>query len=354
MASSLSLRAGPEALRVLRERGLRAADVDVVPAASGGPKWLVLAQLDRFLFGELFSGPRDRPLHLIGSSIGAWRMACLAQADPAAALARGHEAYIEQRYARKPTPAEVTEVSARILDALLGSEGAEQILSHPWARLHVLTAECRGAAASERPWVQSAALAVAAGGNLLTRRALALQMRRVIFHTAGDASPFRGLRDFPTRHLPLTRENLKPALLATASIPLVLSGVAIPGEPGGVLHRDGGVIDYHPHFDFGPGEGLVLYPHFYPHIVPGWFDKGLPWRRARGVNLRRALVVAPSPAFVAGLPGGRIPDRNDFYRMPEAERIRAWRGVVAAGERMVDELRERMATGRIADAVQPM
>src|SRR5688572_33465778 len=101
MASSqlLSIRAGPDALRIVRERGLRAEDVDVVPGASGGAKWLALAGLDRYLFGEFFQQPRARPLHLIGSSIGSWRMACLAQRDPVAALRRGHGAYVhEQRY----------------------------------------------------------------------------------------------------------------------------------------------------------------------------------------------------------------------------------------------------------------
>jgi hypothetical protein len=352
MASSLVLRAGPEALRILRERGLRAEDVDVLPGASGGPKWLVLAGLDRFLFTDFLRAPRERPLHLVGSSIGSWRMACLAQRDPGAALARGHDAYIEQRYERKPTAAEVSEVSARILDSLLGPTGADEIVSHPWMRLHVITAECRGWAASERPWVQMAALAVAASANLLHRRTLGMQMRRVVFHTAGDDSPFRGLSDFPTLHLPLTRENLQPALLASASIPLVLAGVRVPG--GGGVHRDGGVIDYHLAFDFGPGEGLVLYPHFFPHLTPGWFDKGLPWRRARGANFRRALVLAPSPAFVATLPGGKIPDRNDFYRMSNAERIRAWRAVAAASEQLADELRELVATRRVPEHAQPM
>src|SRR3982751_5910020 len=132
MARSLTLLAGPDALAIVRERGLRAEDVDVVPGASGGPKWLVLEALDRFLFGELLQQPRGRPLHLIGSSIrgwrvggpgprappgrplhligssiGSWRMACLAQRDPAAAIARLRECYIGQRYARKPRPAEV-------------------------------------------------------------------------------------------------------------------------------------------------------------------------------------------------------------------------------------------------------
>ncbi|MBV9108462.1 MAG: hypothetical protein JO306_03520 [Gemmatimonadetes bacterium] len=236
---------------------------------------------------------------------------------------------------------------------MLGDTGADEILTHPWARLHVITAEFRGLGASERAAVQMLGLAAAAAGNLLSRRTLAMHIRRVIFHTAGDESPFRGLRDFPTLHLPLTRENLRPALLASGSIPLVLEGVPIPGAAAG-MHRDGGVIDYHLDFDYGPGEGIVLYPHFYPHIVPGWFDKALRWRRARGHNFRRALILAPSAEFVASLPNGKIPDRDDFYRMPDAERIPAWRKVVAASARLADELRELLATGRLADAVQPL
>lgn len=350
MASTLTLRAGPDALRIVRERGLRAEDVDVLPGASGGPKWLVLAGLDRFLFGELLCAPRDRPMHLIGSSIGSWRLACLAQRDPVAALERAREAYIEQRYPVKPRPSEVTEASGRQLDALLGDTGTEEILHHPWARLHVLVTGCFGPAASERAWVQLAGLAVAAAGNLLHRRALAAGMRRMIFHACGDDTPFRGLRDFPTVHVPLTAENLKQALLASASIPLVLSGVRVPGAPG--VHRDGGIVDYHPDLDFGAGEGIVLYPHFYPHVVPGWFDRSLRWRRARPANLRRALLIAPSAEFVAGLPNGKIPDRNDYYLMRDDERIRAWRTVVAESERLADELRELMATGRLAEQIE--
>ncbi|HEX2190700.1 MAG TPA: patatin-like phospholipase family protein [Longimicrobiaceae bacterium] len=352
MTSSLSLLAGPDALRILRERGLRAGDVDVVPGASGGPKWLVLAGLDRYLFGEFLQAPRTRPLHLIGSSIGSWRLACLAQRDPAAALARAHDAYVEQRYPPDPSPALVTETSARIMEALLGPAGRAEILGHPWARLHVLTTECRGPFARERRGVLLAAFAAAAAGNLLARRSLGLRLRRAVFHACGDTTPFRGLADLPTVHLPLTGENLAPALLASASIPLVLEGVRVPGAPG--VHRDGGILDYHLDLDFGPGDGLVLYPHFYPYVVPGWLDKSLRWRRARPANFRRALVVAPSPGLVARLPGGRIPDRRDFYRLPDAERIRAWRTVLAESERMADELRELVETGRIAARVEPV
>src|SRR5215212_7234267 len=107
MPSTLSLRAGPDALRIIRERGLRAEDVDVIPGASGGAKWIALAGLDRFLFGEFFRGERARPLHLIGSSIGSWRMAAFAQRDPVAALERGVHAYIhDQKYSPKPSARE--------------------------------------------------------------------------------------------------------------------------------------------------------------------------------------------------------------------------------------------------------
>ena len=131
-----------------------------------------------------------------------------------------------------------------------------------------------------------------------------------------------------------------------------MEGVRIPGDPGHV-HWDGGVLDYHPDLDFGPGDGLVLYPHFYSYVVPGWFDKALPWRRARGDNFRRVLLISPSDEFVAALPGGRIPDRQDFYRYPDRERMARWQTVLDASARLGDELNELTLTGRLAERVQP-
>ena len=350
--SSLTLRAGPHAYQLIRERGLRAEDVDILPGASGGAKWLSLAGLDRYLFGEFLAQPRERPMHLIGSSIGSWRMACLAQRDPLAALGRGHRAYIyEQRYTPKPTTAEVTGVLGRALDLLLGPTGVDEILSHPWARIHVITAEGRGLAASGRRPLLAAGLALAVAGNLVTRRSLSLQMRRWVFTSAGDETPFAHLVDLPTRHATLTRDNLRDVLLASGAIPLLLEGVRVPGTEGGV-HWDGGVLDYHLDLDFGHGDGLVLYPHFYSHVVPGWFDKSLKWRRASATNFRRALLIAPSEKFVASLPGSKIPDRRDFYSMPEAERMRRWQAVVDESEALGAELKDLIATGRIADRLE--
>ncbi len=352
-APSLTLRAGPAALAHLRAHGLRANDIDVMPGASGGAKWLAIAGLDRYVFGELLQAPRTRPLHLIGSSIGSWRMACLAQRDPVAALARGHDAYIyEQRYSANPTVAEITTVLTRALDLLLGPHGVDEILSHPTFRVHVITAAARGLAASAKRSVLSASIAMAAAGNSVSRRALALQFVRRIFHNAGVHTPFAHLRDLPTEHVALTHASLRAALLASGSIPLLLDGVRVPGS-GADVHWDGGVLDYHLDLDFGAGHGLVFYPHFYSHVVPGWFDKGLPWRRARPANFARALLVAPSAAFVAGLPGGKIPDRRDFRAFDDTERMRRWQRTRDESERLGDELRTLVATDRLADVAQP-
>lgn len=345
---TLTLRAGPDALALLHERGLRGEDVDLVPGASGGPKWLVLAGLDRYVFGELLQAPRTRPLHLVGSSIGSWRLACAAQADPVAAIERFEAAYLDQRYPKRRTPALVSAKSREILGRVLGERGAAEIVASPWVRLHVIVAACRGLAASENASLLFGALTLSAAGNLVSRATLAWQLGRAIFHPAGDGSPLRPLADLPTTHHALDADTLVPALIASGSIPLVLEGVRIPGAPA-PLYRDGGMVDYHLDLDWGPGEGLVLYPHFYPHLVPGWFDKGLSWRRADARKHRRVLLVAPSPELVASLPGGRIPDRKDFDTMEDADREAAWRRVLELGRRMGDELRELVATGRVAE-----
>ena len=357
--SALTLRAGPRALALIRERGLRPDDIDILPGASGGAKWLAIAGLDRYLFGTFLrpvavspSAPsRTRPLHCIGSSIGSWRIACLAQHDPVAALARGHHAYIYgQRYSHKPGPREVTAVLTQCLDDILGDTGVEEILSHPFARLHIITAQGLGLAASQRRLVLATSIALAVSGNLVQRRLLSLQFRRTVFHAAGEASPFHDLRDLPTVHRALTRDNLRDALIASGSIPLLVEGARIAGRPNEV-HWDGGVLDYHLDLNFGDGDGLVLYPHFYSHVVPGWFDKGLPWRRARAKNFERALLIAPSASFVASLPGGRIPDRRDFYAFPAAERERRWQAVLDASAQLGEELHELITAGKLADHV---
>jgi hypothetical protein len=50
------------------------------------------------------------------------------------------------------------------------------------------------------------------------------------------------------------------------------------------------------------------------------------------------LLVAPSPAFLAGLPDGKLPERQDFYRYgpDHAVRIRAWERAIGECERFAE------------------
>ena len=87
----------------------------------------------------------------------------------------------------------------------------------------------------------------------------------------------------------------------------------------------------------------MLYPHFGEHIVPGWLDKAMPWRRAaRGSRkswLDNAIIVAPSPKFLRRLPRAKLPDRKDFthYGLNHDERIANWKRAIGEGQRLRDE-----------------
>lgn len=338
---------------MLRADGFDPDAFDVMAGASGGAKWLVLGGLDRAL-AEHFVAPRSRTLFLVGSSIGAWRSCCHAQQDPVAAFARFETAYLDQRYGPRPGADEISRVSAGILDALLGEGGVQQILSHPLLRLSVLADRARHLAAAETPWMQKLALGGAALANLVTRDALALFFTRTLFHDPRDRPPFMDRRYLPAVNVPLSPDNLVPAVLASGAVPLVLRGVSsIAGAPAG-LYRDGGIIDYHFDCDLSGGTGLVLYPHFYPHLVPGWFDKALPWRRAGPAALDRTVILCPSDEFVAALPGGRIPDRRDFWRFEDGERLRRWRRTVEAARRLGEEFAELVHTGGLAARAEPL
>ena len=49
---ALTLKAGPRAFARIRQAGLNAADVGILPGAAGGPKALGIQGLDLALFGE--------------------------------------------------------------------------------------------------------------------------------------------------------------------------------------------------------------------------------------------------------------------------------------------------------------
>lgn len=352
---ALEFRAGPSALARIRDEGLRPDMIRVIAGAAGGPKWLALNRLDRALFGDWL---RDisQPVHLVGSSIGTWRFACAAQRDPVAAIERFEAAYLdEQRYSRRPPAHEITAVTERLLGVLLGDHGVDEILAHPTFRMNIMTVRSQAALESEHRGRLALAMFGAGALNLASRKALRLFFERALFHDPREVPPYvKHLHELPLHRISLAPENLRQALLASASIPGYMLGVPdIPGAPPGI-YRDGGLIDYHMALPWGVEEGIVLFPHFSRKVLPGWFDKLAPWRRARGRDLDNVLLLRPSRAWLASLPDGRIPDRHDFFRYGgrDDERVAAWRRGIAAGQQLADEFMEAVASGRIRQQVK--
>ena len=354
--SVLTVRAGQRARQILCDEGLRPERVRVVAGAAGGPKWLVLNGLDRFLFGG-WLGRARQPLFLVGSSIGAWRFAAAATENPAAAIERFEAAYIGQRYRRLPTFEEVSTQSRRIQTTFLGPGGEAQVLSHPRLRLNVLAVRCRGSWIEDGPWRLAGHLATAATANFVSRRLLGLFFERVLFYDPRDRPPFFEMGGFPLRCIPLTVQNLVPALLASGAVPLLMAGVrGIAGGPQGI-YRDGGLIDYHVDIPFGTGpDEIVLFPHYTQRIAPGWFDKHLAWRRPSPAHMQNVVQIAPSPEFVKSLPYGKIPDRQDFFTFKDhdGQRIAYWHEVVRQSRRLAEAFAELAAAGPLADRVYPL
>ena len=342
MESVLTIRAGKRALERMKTHGLDAADVEIVPGAAGGPKGLGIAGLDRAIFGDwLPSTPRIR--HLIGSSIGAWRFAAASMQDPVKALAEFARLYTEQSYPPRPSRRFVSDAARTMLSALFKGREAE-ILASPWNRLHIITVRGRWPLTRDTSLHTPLGFGMAAMANAVGRRHLARFIDRTVFLDDRDhpcVMPDR-FDAFHTHTVKLDAGNLGEALLASASIPMVLEGVVnIPSAPLGI-YWDGGLIDYHLHLPYHHAGGLVLFPHFTDRIVPGWLDKGMPWRRARGQWLDNVIVVAPSREYLATLPNGKLPDRKDFARYAgnDAKRITTWRRAISESDRLAEAFME--------------
>jgi Patatin-like phospholipase len=336
---ALSVYLGRKAARRIGSEGWSADLFSLLLGASGGPKWFILGQLDRLLFGG-FLQQRQRPLAVLGSSIGSWRHACLAMRDPVAAVDRLERGYLHQRYASKPTAAEVSAVSRDILEQVLGDTGAADLVEHPRIHSHIVTARGRGPAAASSTALLATGMGAAALGNAVSRHLLKPHFQRVVFHNNAAADPGLALNDFNTRYCTLRANNVAPVLHASGAIPFVLTGERdIPGAPPG-QYWDGGIIDYH--FDLGQyrGDGLILYPHFSASVVPGWFDKFLPWRRAAIDEIDNLVLLCPSAEFIADLPLGKIPDRSDFSTLGHEERVRYWEQCVVRSKALAEEFEQ--------------
>ena len=65
-------------------------------------------------------------------------------------------------------------------------------------------------------------------------------------------------------------------------------------------------------------------------------------------------MLVPSKELIAGLPYGKIPDRKDFVKLNDEERLDYWHKVMAATDGMVKEFHDMMEKDGAASAVQPI
>ena len=348
---NLVFKAGPEAFDSIRRHGFAPERIGTLVGASGGAKWLMLSQLDRVILENLV--PRMAgPVHLIGTSIGAWRFACYASRDPFSAIESFEKMYIEQTYSEKPDRDEISRVGRDMLDRIAGNGGVADIVGHPTLRTHIITVRCRHLTASDHKALLVPGLTGAVAANLVSRRLLGLFFDRGLFHDVRDLPPFYNVEGFPLCRIPLSERNFMDAVTASGSIPLVLNGIRnIEGAPAGT-YRDGGIIDYHLDFPAADADRIALYPHFFNWFKPGWFDRQLPWRKLSDAALDRTVVICPSDEFIAGLPHAKVPNRQDFVDFAAEDRIAMWRTVVSRCEELADELTEVLERDLLPERLQ--
>ncbi|MBB1470674.1 patatin-like phospholipase family protein [Pseudoalteromonas sp. SG41-2] len=336
----IEIHAGKTAAKIINEQGFKPELFTSFLGASGGPKWFTLFGLDRYIFGEFFKN-RTQPLNLIGSSAGAFRSACFSQNDPVAAIERLAKSYSQTRYSsNKPTPNEITTKARALLEDVFGDNGVTEIINNPVFKAHFIVAKSNGLIASEHKLIQLLGLSKSYLFNRVNRKLLGGQYERFIFGAPNSNLSITDSYNFKTQNIALTQTNLKDALLASGSIPLVMQGIKnIAGAPTG-MYRDGGIVDYH--FDFKINNpGLILYPHFNSDPKAGWFDKSLK-RKVAAENYDNVVMITPSKKFIASLPYGKIPDRNDFTDLDADTRIKYWNTVFSETEKLADDFDKKL------------
>ncbi|MGB0942209.1 MAG: patatin-like phospholipase family protein [Marinomonas sp.] len=331
----LEIHAGPEALTQLQQEGFQSHLFSHFLGASGGPKWFSHYALDSYLIADFFH-KRETPLHFIGSSAGAFRASCFARKDPVEALENLARIYSQTCYAKGADAKQITQQTRDLIDELFAEKGAEEIINNTLYQAHFVVAKCQGLGASEQTGLQLAGMFSSYVKNRLGRQHLASQSQRFIFQPAHSklqvSDPFK----IPTQQVTLTQENIKDALLASGSIPLVMEGIAnIAGAPKG-MYRDGGLIDYHFDLNFH-NQGLILYPHYDAKPKAGWFDKFLS-RTPQASHYDKAVILCPSAEFIESFPFQKIPDRNDFKNLTDEERIPYWQKVMRMTQVLAEEL----------------
>ena len=352
----ICVKAGNNACEIIKDGGFSLDRVSAYCGPAVGPRWLIGSGFDLALIRETALG-RQRPVLLVGASAGAWRFAAWLQPEPEKSYRTLMEAYASAVYTRSETPATILEKLSRIIDAYLEDDAMPFVFDNKKYRLAVITARGRNLVASEIAWIQKAGLGLCFLLNAARRDFVFSFAERVVFYTGAKPPSFCLRKDFQGRSIALNEVNFKTAVLASGAIPLVVAGIRnIYGAPYGV-YRDGGLIDYHLTTDYGSGRGdVVLFFHHQERIIPGWLDKKLKYRTPEPDVLKDVLMVHPSEEFIARLPHGKAPDRDDFARFinDPAMRIGDWQKAAALSAHLGEQFLELVASGGLKDVVKPL
>jgi hypothetical protein len=354
--NDLRIKAGKRAFEIVKDGGFNLDAVTAYFAPAAGPRWLISSGFDLTLMQQGALGQK-RSVLLAGASAGAWRFAAWLQPEQEKSYRALMKSYIGMTYRRKDTPETVLQSLIDIMNDYLEDDALPFALENKRYRLAVITARSRNLVASNQPLIQKAGLGLCYILNTLSRSSIFHFVERVVFYNGPKPPAFCLRKDFQGRFIPLNENNFKAAVLASGAIPLVVAGVRDIFEAPYGVYRDGGLTDYHLTMNYAPGDGeLTLFLHHQERIIPGWLDKKLTNRRPPAEILDNVLMVFPTDQFVEKLPGGKIPDRDDFLTFIDepATRIRNWWEAVELSAHLGDQFLELVASGRIRDVLEPM
>ncbi|MEN6623730.1 MAG: hypothetical protein ABFD50_19550 [Smithella sp.] len=352
--NQLRIKAGKRAYEIIKDGGFNYDSISTYFGPAVGPRWLVSSGFDLTLLANGVLG-RTRPVHLIGSSAGAWRFAAWVQPDAVACYRKLIDAYIDLKIAKNDTPASVQEKCKDLINLYLEDDALPFALASKKYRLVVITSRAKNLVASEKIWLQKTGLLAGYLLNFFSRNNVYRFAERVVFYQGSKPPAFCFGPKFRGSFVNINEINFKYAVLASGAIPLVVAGVHdIFDAPYGV-YRDGGLIDYHLAHQFASRENdIVLFFHHQERIIPGWLDKKRVRRAPDAETLSNVLMIFPTQSFVERLPGEKIPDREDFmtYIDDFETRTRNWRKVVELAAPLGEEFLELAASGKIKDVIE--
>lgn len=292
---------------------------------------------------------RKTPLHLVGASAGAWRMLSYCLPDRLDAIDRFLQYYVEQQYETYPTPREVSDKVEEIIQQILNGQDVDALSQNTNLRLYVISTMMKYVPPKKRNYyLQFGKVAMK---NIVSRNWLTSNVERVVFTNAPEDQILKP-DQFATSYHRLTQDNVISGLRSTGTIPFLMEPVSPHHSPNHLLW-DGALVDYHIGLDYKV-DGLIFYPHFVDHLTEGWFDKMIPWRKFKGSVLERMIMISPTKSYIQSLPGGKIPDREDFklYMNDDKKRISHWYQAAEMGSLIAEEFDDLWKAGRFLEDVE--